>query len=246
MPFIVRMGANAIAILLIAYLLPSVMSADGPLAALAAAFVLGMVNAVIRPLFVLLTLPVTVVTLGSFREHRRHLFRRGEGGNRLVHPGPDVRGAVPRRLRDVPGRSRERNEELPALSRPVDLDRFRPLHARPPGPFGSFAQDRPGRVPRTDLRHLRNGRPAGGDASRLRPHPGKGGGVADPESLARGQAGRPAALHRGGAPGGPPPAEGRFLRAGHPTRGGGHRPVPGRRRLARNLGKVPHGPGRRQ
>src|SRR3972149_4357764 len=66
MPFIVRMGANAIAILLIAYLLPSVMSADGPLAALAAAFVLGMVNAVIRPLFVLLTLPVTVVTLGLF------------------------------------------------------------------------------------------------------------------------------------------------------------------------------------
>jgi putative membrane protein len=60
------MGANAIAILLIAYLLPSVMSADGPLAALAAAFVLGMVNAVIRPLFVLLTLPVTVVTLGLF------------------------------------------------------------------------------------------------------------------------------------------------------------------------------------
>jgi putative membrane protein len=66
MPFVVRMGANAIAILLITYLLPSVMSADGPLAALAAAFVLGMVNAVIRPLFVLLTLPVTVVTLGLF------------------------------------------------------------------------------------------------------------------------------------------------------------------------------------
>jgi len=58
MPFIVRMGANAIAILLIAYLLPTVMSADGPMAALAAAFVLGMVNAVIRPLFVLLTFDV--------------------------------------------------------------------------------------------------------------------------------------------------------------------------------------------
>lgn len=66
MPFVIRMGANAIAILLIAYLLPSVMSADGPMAALAAAFVLGLVNAIIRPLLVLLTLPVTVVTLGLF------------------------------------------------------------------------------------------------------------------------------------------------------------------------------------
>jgi putative membrane protein len=66
MPFIVRMGANAIAILLITYLLPSVMSADGALAALAAAFVLGLVNAVVRPIFVLLTFPLTVVTLGVF------------------------------------------------------------------------------------------------------------------------------------------------------------------------------------
>lgn len=66
MPFAVRMGANAIAILLIAYLLPMVMLADGPMAALGAAFVLGLVNAVIRPVFILLTLPVTVVTLGFF------------------------------------------------------------------------------------------------------------------------------------------------------------------------------------
>lgn len=66
MPFVVRMGANAIAILLIAYLLPQVMSAEGALAALAAAFVLGLVNAVIRPIFILLTLPVTVFTLGIF------------------------------------------------------------------------------------------------------------------------------------------------------------------------------------
>jgi len=66
MPFIARMCANAIAILLIGYLLPSVVTADGVLAALAAAFVLGLVNAVVRPLFVLLTLPLTVVTLGVF------------------------------------------------------------------------------------------------------------------------------------------------------------------------------------
>ena len=66
MPFVVRMGANAIAILLIAYLLPQLMTADGALSALAAAFVLGLVNAVIRPIFILLTLPITVLTLGIF------------------------------------------------------------------------------------------------------------------------------------------------------------------------------------
>jgi len=66
LPFLIRMGANAVAILLIGYLLPQVVSADGVMAALAAAFVLGLVNAVVRPLFVLLTLPITVVTLGVF------------------------------------------------------------------------------------------------------------------------------------------------------------------------------------
>ncbi len=66
MPFFIRMAANAVAILLIGYLMPRVVTADGVMSALAAAFVLGLVNAVIRPLFVLLTLPVTVVTLGLF------------------------------------------------------------------------------------------------------------------------------------------------------------------------------------
>ncbi len=66
MPFFIRMGANAVAILLVSYLLPQVVTVDGVMAALAAAFVLGLVNAVVRPLFVLLTLPVTVVTLGAF------------------------------------------------------------------------------------------------------------------------------------------------------------------------------------
>ncbi|MBE0606979.1 MAG: phage holin family protein [Deltaproteobacteria bacterium] len=66
MPFFLRMAANAVALLLIGYLLPQVITVDGVMAALAAAFVLGLVNAVVRPLFVLLTLPVTVVTLGVF------------------------------------------------------------------------------------------------------------------------------------------------------------------------------------
>jgi putative membrane protein len=66
MPFIIRMVANAVAILLIGYLLPRIVVVEGVTAALAAAFVLGLVNAIIRPLFILLTLPVTVVTLGAF------------------------------------------------------------------------------------------------------------------------------------------------------------------------------------
>ena len=66
MPFLIRMVANAVAILLIGYLLPQVVTVDGVVAALAAAFVLGLVNAIVRPLFVLLTLPVTVATLGIF------------------------------------------------------------------------------------------------------------------------------------------------------------------------------------
>ncbi len=66
MPFVIRMGANAVAILLITYLIPGVLTADSVMAAIAAAFVLGVVNAVIRPIFVLLTFPLTVVTLGLF------------------------------------------------------------------------------------------------------------------------------------------------------------------------------------
>ena len=66
MPFFIRVVANAVALLLIGYLLPQVVAVDGVMSALAAAFVLGLVNAVVRPLFVLLTLPITVVTLGVF------------------------------------------------------------------------------------------------------------------------------------------------------------------------------------
>jgi putative membrane protein len=56
---------NTVALIAVAYLMPSVnVSSFG--AALVAALVLGLVNAVLRPLLVLLTLPVTVLTLGFF------------------------------------------------------------------------------------------------------------------------------------------------------------------------------------
>jgi putative membrane protein len=56
---------NAAALMAVAYLLPGIAVADF-VTAMVAALVLGLVNAVIRPVLVLLTLPVTVLTLGLF------------------------------------------------------------------------------------------------------------------------------------------------------------------------------------
>ena len=56
---------NALALLGVAYLYEGV-QVSGLGAALIAALVLGLVNALVRPILVLLTLPVTVLTLGLF------------------------------------------------------------------------------------------------------------------------------------------------------------------------------------
>lgn len=56
---------NTLALLGVAYLMPSVrIESFG--AALLGALVLGLANAVVRPILVILTLPVTVLTLGLF------------------------------------------------------------------------------------------------------------------------------------------------------------------------------------
>lgn len=56
---------NALALIAVAYLMPSItVSSFG--AALVAALILGLVNAIVRPVLVLLTLPVTILTLGLF------------------------------------------------------------------------------------------------------------------------------------------------------------------------------------
>ena len=60
-----RWAVNAAALLLVAYLYPGV-SVESFFAALLAALVLGLVNAVIRPILVILTLPATILTLGLF------------------------------------------------------------------------------------------------------------------------------------------------------------------------------------
>jgi putative membrane protein len=65
MKLIVRWLLLAAALLLVAYLYPGVkVTSYG--AALGAAFVLGLLNTLVRPVLVLLTLPVTVLTLGLF------------------------------------------------------------------------------------------------------------------------------------------------------------------------------------
>lgn len=62
---IARWIINAAALLLVAYLYPGV-AVETFGAALIAALVLGLVNAFIRPVLLLLTLPVTILTLGLF------------------------------------------------------------------------------------------------------------------------------------------------------------------------------------
>ncbi len=65
MKFILKWLCSALALLAVAYLYSGVVVTSFT-GALIAAAVLGVLNTVLRPLLVLLTLPVTVVTLGLF------------------------------------------------------------------------------------------------------------------------------------------------------------------------------------
>ena len=65
MGFIIRFLLNGLAIFLTAYLLDGV-DVDGYGTALIAALILSIVNAIVKPILIILTIPVTVVTLGLF------------------------------------------------------------------------------------------------------------------------------------------------------------------------------------
>ena len=56
---------NAVALLIVAYLLPGIAVASFG-SALIAALVLGLLNMLVKPVLILLTLPITIVTLGLF------------------------------------------------------------------------------------------------------------------------------------------------------------------------------------
>lgn len=56
---------NAVALLIVAYVLPGITVASFG-SALVAALVLGLLNTLVKPVLILLTLPITIVTLGLF------------------------------------------------------------------------------------------------------------------------------------------------------------------------------------
>jgi putative membrane protein len=65
MGFLLRLVANTLAILLVAWMLDGIV-VHNTLAGILAGVVLALVNAVVKPILVILTLPLTVLTLGLF------------------------------------------------------------------------------------------------------------------------------------------------------------------------------------
>jgi putative membrane protein len=62
---LIRWAINALALLLISQIIKGI-EVDNVLSAFVAAAVLGVINAVLRPVLLLLTLPITILTLGLF------------------------------------------------------------------------------------------------------------------------------------------------------------------------------------
>jgi putative membrane protein len=65
MRFLLRLLLNGVAVLCATFLIPG-LHVDTPATALIAGIALGLVNAIVRPLLLLLTLPLTLLTLGLF------------------------------------------------------------------------------------------------------------------------------------------------------------------------------------
>jgi putative membrane protein len=63
--FLIRLVVNAVALIAVAYIVPGV-HVTGFTAALIAGFVLGIANAILRPIFFILSLPLQILTLGLF------------------------------------------------------------------------------------------------------------------------------------------------------------------------------------
>jgi len=63
--FLVRTGVTALAIWIASAIVPG-LRVEGTLTLLVAAVLLGVVNAVVRPIAIVLTLPLTLLTLGVF------------------------------------------------------------------------------------------------------------------------------------------------------------------------------------
>jgi putative membrane protein len=67
MHFLIRLIVNAVALIIVAYLFQGHgVVVTSYLGAIVAAFVLGIVNAILRPILIILTLPIQILTLGLF------------------------------------------------------------------------------------------------------------------------------------------------------------------------------------
>ena len=91
MGLFVRLILNAIALIAVAYLVPGI-HVSGPLGALVAALILGIVNAIVRPILVILSLPLEIITLGLFTLVINALLFWFVGA---LHVGLDVDGFWP-------------------------------------------------------------------------------------------------------------------------------------------------------
>jgi putative membrane protein len=65
MKFILKIIVSALAVIITAYLLPGVKIVT-PLTAIIVAAVLAFLDAIVKPLMILFTIPITIVTLGLF------------------------------------------------------------------------------------------------------------------------------------------------------------------------------------
>ncbi|MDC0834434.1 hypothetical protein AY599_10685 [Leptolyngbya valderiana BDU 20041] len=64
--FLITWLLTALALVVTAYIVPGLALPGGLTAALIAAVILGLVNAIVRPILIVLTLPITIVSLGLF------------------------------------------------------------------------------------------------------------------------------------------------------------------------------------
>lgn len=65
MKLILRLLLNALAVVILSYALPGV-GVDSMMTAIIVAIVLSLLNFLVKPILVILTLPITIVTLGLF------------------------------------------------------------------------------------------------------------------------------------------------------------------------------------
>jgi len=63
--FLTRLIISALSLGVAAYIVPGIY-VDGILTLLIAAFLLGIINAIIRPILIILTFPITILSLGFF------------------------------------------------------------------------------------------------------------------------------------------------------------------------------------